>query len=70
MDTLDIALRLGAATLVGIVLGLNRDLHARLATATTTTPPPFIAARSKADLPFEGAEVLKLCSNIVHDSDV
>ena len=29
MDTLDIALRLGAATLVGIVLGLNRDLHGK-----------------------------------------
>ena len=27
MDTLDIALRLGA--LVGIVLGLNRDLHGK-----------------------------------------
>jgi putative Mg2+ transporter-C (MgtC) family protein len=29
MDTLDIALRLGAATLVGAVLGLNRDLHGK-----------------------------------------
>src|ERR1700723_1849358 len=29
MDTLDIALRLCAATLVGIVLGLNRDLHGK-----------------------------------------
>ena len=29
MDTLDIALRPGAATLVGIVLGLNRDLHGK-----------------------------------------
>ena len=29
MDTLDIALRLGAATLVGVVLGLNRDLHGK-----------------------------------------
>jgi len=29
MDTLDITLRLGAATLVGIVLGLNRDLHGK-----------------------------------------
>jgi hypothetical protein len=28
LDTLDIALRLGVATLVGAVLGLNRDLHA------------------------------------------
>jgi len=27
MDTLEIALRLGAATLVGAALGLNRDLH-------------------------------------------
>jgi putative Mg2+ transporter-C (MgtC) family protein len=27
MDTLDIAVRLGAATLVGVMLGLNRDLH-------------------------------------------
>ena len=27
--TLDIALRLGAATLVGAVLGLNRDLHGK-----------------------------------------
>jgi putative Mg2+ transporter-C (MgtC) family protein len=29
MDTLDIALRLGAATVVGAVLGLNRDLHGK-----------------------------------------
>ena len=29
MDTLDIALRLGAATLVGVILGLNRDLHGK-----------------------------------------
>ena len=29
MDTLDIALRLGAATLVGVLLGLNRDLHGK-----------------------------------------
>ena len=29
MDTLEISLRLGAATLVGIVLGLNRDLHGK-----------------------------------------
>jgi putative Mg2+ transporter-C (MgtC) family protein len=29
MDTLDIALRLGAATLVGVVLGVNRDLHGK-----------------------------------------
>jgi len=29
VDTLDIALRLGAASLVGIVLGLNRDLHGK-----------------------------------------
>ena len=29
MDTLDIAIRLGAATLVGIVLGLNRDLQGK-----------------------------------------
>ena len=29
MDTIDIALRLGAATLVGVILGLNRDLHGK-----------------------------------------
>jgi putative Mg2+ transporter-C (MgtC) family protein len=29
MTTLDIALRLGAATLVGVLLGLNRDLHGK-----------------------------------------
>jgi putative Mg2+ transporter-C (MgtC) family protein len=29
MDTLDIAFRFCAATLVGIVLGLNRDLHGK-----------------------------------------
>jgi putative Mg2+ transporter-C (MgtC) family protein len=29
MDTLDIALRLGTATLIGIALGLNRDLHGK-----------------------------------------
>jgi putative Mg2+ transporter-C (MgtC) family protein len=29
MDTLDMALRLGAAALVGIALGLNRDLHGK-----------------------------------------
>jgi putative Mg2+ transporter-C (MgtC) family protein len=29
MDTLDIALRLGAATLLGVALGLNRDLHGK-----------------------------------------
>jgi putative Mg2+ transporter-C (MgtC) family protein len=29
MDTLDIALRLGAAALAGIALGLNRDLHGK-----------------------------------------
>jgi putative Mg2+ transporter-C (MgtC) family protein len=30
MDTLDIAVRLGTATLVGVVLGLNRDLHGKV----------------------------------------
>ena len=29
MDDLEIALRLGAATLVGVALGLNRDLHGK-----------------------------------------
>jgi putative Mg2+ transporter-C (MgtC) family protein len=29
MDTLDIALRLGAAALAGVALGLNRDLHGK-----------------------------------------
>src|SRR5262245_51657664 len=29
MDILDIAVRLGAATLVGVRLGLNRDLHGK-----------------------------------------
>ena len=29
MDTLDIAVRLGVATLVGVMLGLNRDLHGK-----------------------------------------
>src|SRR5438067_8501357 len=29
MDTLDIALRLSAASIVGVVLGLNRDLHGK-----------------------------------------
>ena len=29
MDNLDIALRLGAAALAGIALGLNRDLHGK-----------------------------------------
>ena len=29
MDTLDIAVRLCAATLVGVLLGLNRDLHGK-----------------------------------------
>ena len=29
MDTLDMALRLGAAALVGIALGLNRNLHGK-----------------------------------------
>jgi putative Mg2+ transporter-C (MgtC) family protein len=29
MDTLDIALRLGTAALVGVALGLNRDLHGK-----------------------------------------
>src|SRR5205809_7337395 len=29
MGTLEIALRLGAATLAGVVLGLNRDLHGK-----------------------------------------
>src|SRR5260221_13151095 len=29
MDTLEIALRLGAATLAGVVLGVNRDLHGK-----------------------------------------
>ena len=29
MDTLDIAVRLGMATLVGVLLGLNRDLHGK-----------------------------------------
>jgi len=35
MDTLDIALRLGIATLVGIALGLNRDLHGKQAGVRT-----------------------------------
>src|SRR5262245_51502451 len=29
MDILDLAVRLGAATLVGVLLGLNRDLHGK-----------------------------------------
>src|SRR5262244_2060455 len=29
MDILDIAVRLGAATLVGVLIGLNRDLHGK-----------------------------------------
>jgi hypothetical protein len=29
MDTLDIALRLSAASIVGVMLGLNRDLHGK-----------------------------------------
>jgi putative Mg2+ transporter-C (MgtC) family protein len=29
LDILDIAVRLGAATLVGVLLGLNRDLHGK-----------------------------------------
>ena len=29
MDTLEIALRLGVAALIGIALGLNRDLHGK-----------------------------------------
>jgi len=29
MNTLDIALRLGTATLLGVALGLNRDLHGK-----------------------------------------
>ena len=29
MDTLDIVVRLGVATLVGVILGLNRDLHGK-----------------------------------------
>jgi putative Mg2+ transporter-C (MgtC) family protein len=29
MDTLDIAVRLGVSTLVGVILGLNRDLHGK-----------------------------------------
>src|ERR1700741_1587784 len=29
MDNLDIAVRLGVATLVGVLLGLNRDLHGK-----------------------------------------
>ena len=29
MDTIDIALRLGTAALVGVLLGLNRDLHGK-----------------------------------------
>jgi len=29
MNTLDIALRLGTATLIGVALGLNRDLHGK-----------------------------------------
>lgn len=29
MDTLDIALRLGAAAFAGVALGLNRDLHGK-----------------------------------------
>jgi putative Mg2+ transporter-C (MgtC) family protein len=29
MDTLDIAVRLCAAALVGVLLGLNRDLHGK-----------------------------------------
>ena len=29
MDILDVAVRLGVATLVGVLLGLNRDLHGK-----------------------------------------
>ena len=29
MDILDIAVRLGVATLIGVLLGLNRDLHGK-----------------------------------------
>jgi putative Mg2+ transporter-C (MgtC) family protein len=39
MDILDIALRLGAATLIGVVLGLNRDLHGKSTGVRTPRRP-------------------------------
>ena len=47
MDTLDIAVRLCAATLLGVLLGLNRDLHGKqtgvrsLASCASARPWPF-----------------------------
>jgi putative Mg2+ transporter-C (MgtC) family protein len=38
MDTLEIALRLGAATLAGVVLGVNRDLHGKSTGVRTLGP--------------------------------
>jgi hypothetical protein len=44
MDTLDIAVRLGAATLVGVLLGLNRDLHGK-STAARQLPDQSTTTR-------------------------
>jgi hypothetical protein len=50
MGTLDIALRLSAATLVGVLLGLNRDLHSKsTGVRTLRRPLPRLGAGRSVD---------------------
>ena len=65
MDTLDIALRLGAATLVGIVLGLNRDLHGKSIGVRTLGILCLGSALAVLSIHATGSDVSRVIQGIV-----
>ena len=65
MGTLDIALRLGAATLVGIVLGLNRDLHGKSIGVRTLGILCLGSALAVLSIHATGSDVSRVIQGIV-----
>jgi len=66
MDTLEIALRLGAAAVIGIAVGLNRDLHGKAMGVRTLGVVAVGAALAVlAVREFTGAEVSRVIQGIV-----
>ena len=65
MGTLDIALRLGAATLVGIVLGLNRDLHGKSTGVRTLGILCLGSALAVLSIHATGSDVSRVIQGIV-----
>ena len=52
MDILDIAVRLGVATLIGVLLGLNRDLHGKSTGVRTPLRNRGLGALAMPELPI------------------